>query len=206
MTDWLNISDDTPRRAYVATAAQTAFTFPFQFFEESDLVVYVNDVLKTLSTDYITSGALSDTGGSVTFNVAMSGGESVVITSTLAYDLTTHIPPSGPLDVPAINIQFSRFVAMIKQVVANGMRSLVQPASDVTDFTALPIATTRASKYLFFDATGQPTVVASVSTSVAASAFILTLMDDTTAAQARATLGVTDQSSYSGLSNWNFFR
>jgi hypothetical protein len=66
----------------------------------------------------------------------------------------------------------------------------------------LPVAASRASKYLFFDANGQPTAVASVSTSVAATAFMLTLLDDTTAADARATLGITDTSAYTGLSNW----
>lgn len=204
-TEWLDVSDDTPRRAYVATAGQVSFTFPFQFFEESDLVVYVNDVLKTLSTDYVTSGAEEDTGGSVTFNVAMAGGESVVITSTLDYELTSHFPPSGPLDIPALNLQFSRLVAMIKQVVADRVRALIQPTSDVTDLTALPIASLRASKFLGFDANGQPLMSTSV-TGTPVSTFMATVLDDTTAVAARATLGISDQTSYSGISNWFHFR
>jgi hypothetical protein len=130
----------------------------------------------------------------------------VVITRTLAYELTSHIPASGPLDIPAVNLQFSKLVAMIQEAVADWPRSLRQPSSDVTDLDELPVAATRASKYLAFDADGQPSLVASVSSAVSATAFMLTLLDDTTAAAARATLGITDQSAYTGLSNWQFCR
>jgi hypothetical protein len=92
---------------------------------------------------------------------------------------------------------------MLQQAVTNLPRSLRQPTSDEDDLDALPIAATRASKYLAFDADGQPSLVASVSSAVSATAFMLTLLDDTTAAAARATLEITDQSAYAGLSNWH---
>jgi hypothetical protein len=95
---------------------------------------------------------------------------------------------------------------MLQQAVADLPRSLRQPTSDADELDELPVAASRANKYLFFDADGQPSLVSAVSTSVAASAFILTLMDDTTAAAARTTLGITDQSAYTGLSNWQFCR
>jgi hypothetical protein len=90
--------------------------------------------------------------------------------------------------------------------VADWPRSLRQPSSDVDDLDALPVAASRASKYLAFDADGQPSLVAAVSTSAAATAFMLTLLDDTTAAAARATLGITDQSAYTGAINHLHYR
>lgn len=206
MTDWLDVSSTASRIAYTATSGQTVFTVPFVFFDEADLVVTINDVTKTLSTHYTTSDAEDPDGGSITLVTGATAGDSVVIERVLAYELTTHIPASGPLDIPSVNLQFSKFVAMLQQAVADWPRSIRQPDSDATDFSVLPIAASRASKYLFFDADGQPTVVASASTSVAASAFILTLLDDADAATARATLGITDQSAYTGLSNWQFCR
>lgn len=198
MTDWLDVSDDTPRVAYTATAAQTVFAVPFVFFDESDLQVYVDDVLKTLSTDYVTSGAGEEAGGSVTFNSGLVGSESVVITRVLALELTTHVPPSGPLDVAGLNLQFSRFVAMLQQVDDNRARSVRQPDSDAEAMDDLPAAASRASKYLFFDADGNPTVVASVSSSAAVAAFWVTVLQTASAATARTALGISDTASAIG--------
>lgn len=206
MVAWLDVSDTTPRIAYVATAGQTVFTVPFVFLDEADLVVTVNDVTKTLTTDYTTSGEESESGGSVTFVTGLSALDAVVITRTMDIALTIHIPPSGALDIDAVNLMFSRFTMMLQQIDADRPRSLQQPASDVDDFNTLPVAASRASKYLAFDADGQPSLVASVSSAVSATAFMLTLLDDTTAAQARATLGVTDQAAYTGVFNHRTFR
>ena len=206
MTDFLDVSDVTPRIAYTATASQTVFVVPFAFIDETHLEVYVNDVLKTLSTHYSTSGAEDPDGGTITLVTASTVGDSVVIERVLTYELSIHIPTSGDLDIPAINLQFSLFTMMLQQAVVDLPRSLRQPTSDEDDFDELPAASSRANKYLFFDSDGQVSLVSSVSTSVAASAFILTLMDDATAAEARTTLGVTDQSAYTGLSNWHLCR
>lgn len=203
--DWLDVSTTTPRIAYTATASQTDFVIPFVFHDTDHIKVYVNDVLISAS-DYTITGADDEDGGDLVFDTWLSASDSVVIVREVPYELTTHIPPSGPLDIPAVNLQLSLFVMMLQQAITDWTRSIRQPASDEEDLDALPVAASRASKYLYFDADGQPTVVASVSTSVAASAFMLTLLDDTTAAAARATLGITDQSSYVGLANWQHCR
>ena len=205
MPDWLDVSDTTPRIAYTASPGQTVFTVPFAFLDETHLQVYVDDVLQALSTDYVTSGEEDPGGGDVTFNVALAGGESVVIQRTVDVELTTHIPITGPLDVPAINLQFSLFVMMLQQAIADWPRSIRQPASDETDFDELPVAAPRASKYLGFDANGQVAVFASVDSAVAASAFMLTLLDDTDAATARATLGITSTDTLQAIFNWQNF-
>jgi len=202
---WLNVSDVTPRIAYTASPGQAAFTVPFVFYDEADLRVYVDNVLQVLSTDYATSGALDEDGGSITLVAALAGGESVIILLSLTYEVTTHIPPSGPLDIASINLQFSKVVSMLQQIDTNRVRSLHQPDSDADDLNDLPIAATRASKFLAFDATGQP-MASAAPPSAPTSAFMATLLDDADAAAARATLGVIDQASYAGLSNWHFCR
>lgn len=206
MTEWLDVSSTATSIAYVATAGQTAFTVPFEFLDEDHLVVTINDVVKTLSTHYATSGAGEAGGGSITLVTGATLNDSVVIELSAPYELTTHIPTSGDLDIAAINLQFSLFTMMLKQLVARQTRSIRQPSSDVDDLDALPIAATRASKYLAFDADGQPSLVASVSSAVSATAFMLTLLDDTTAAAARATLGITETTAYTDISNWNHCR
>jgi hypothetical protein len=116
MANWLDVSATTPRIQYVAGVAQTVFTVPFIFFDNTDLVVSVDGITKTLGTHYTVSGAKNETGGTVTFLVAPATGAVVLIVRAVPVALTTHVPPSGPLDIPSLNSQFSRLVAMIQQV------------------------------------------------------------------------------------------
>lgn len=207
MTDWLDVSSTATRIAYTATADQTVFDVPFEFYDENDLAVYVNDTLQTLSDDYATSGALEQGGGSITFTSGLSAGDSVVIELSLPYALDTHIPTSGDIDVAAINLQFSKFTSMLKQLVATLPRSIRQPTSDADDLSALPVASSRAGKYLGFDADGDVAVLAAVSASVSAKPFWETILSTTdTTAEAQEALGITNTTSYAGLSNYHFCR
>lgn len=201
----LDVSDDTPRVSYTATSGQTQFAVPFVFHDSDHLLVYDNGTLVD-SDDYTVTGADDEDGGQVEFDTGITAGHTILIVREIPYELTTHIPPSGPLDIPAINLQFSLFMMMLQQATADWPRSLRQPSADAENLDALPAAASRASKYLYFDADGQPIAVASVSSAVAASAFMLTVLDDANAAAARATLGITDQSAYVGLSNWHHCR
>lgn len=203
---WLDVSSTATRIAYTATSGQTVFDVPFEFTDEDHLAVYVNDVLQTLSTHYTTAGEGDEGGGTVTLVTGATLDDSVLIQLVVPYALTTHVPLTGQLDIPALNLQFSLFTMMLKQLVANLPRSIRQPSSDVADLSALPVAASRASKYLAFDANGDVSLVGAATATVAATAFMLTLFDDADAATARATLGITDQSAYTGLSNWHHCR
>ena len=63
MTTYVTVNDITPKIQYSATAGQTVFTFPFIAFSDTDLKVYVNDVLKTITTDYTVDNDYPDEGG-----------------------------------------------------------------------------------------------------------------------------------------------
>lgn len=114
-TDWLDVSNTDPRISYAVGPAQTIFTVPFIFFANGDLDVFVDGVLQTINIHYTVSGALNPSGGTVTFLTAQAG-VTVLIERDVPLALSTHIPASGPLDVPGINFQFSKLVAMIQQV------------------------------------------------------------------------------------------
>lgn len=155
--DWLNVADTTPRISYTATGGQTAFTVPFLFFTDDNLNVYQNDALLVLNVGYTVAGVENPSGGTITLITGATVGDRIVIARSTALELTTHIPPSGPLDVPAINIQFSKFIAMLQEERDRFDRSLTQPDNEASLDMTLP--SNRANKLLGFDSTGAPIAV-----------------------------------------------
>lgn len=205
MAEHIQIDSTDPRIAYTATAGQTVFDVPFSFFDEADLRVYVNGTLKTLRTDYVTSGAGETGGGTITFTSGRALNDIVIITRVLDIARTTDFPNSGPLSTSSLNTELDRIVAMLQQIETSITRIFTLPESDETVSIQLPTKSARASKFLGFDANGAPVASLAV-TGVTVSSFMETVLDDTSASAARATLGITDVSAYAGLSNWRYAR
>jgi hypothetical protein len=185
----IQIDSTTPRIAYTATAAQEDFTVPFAFFAEADLVVYVDDVLQTLSMHYTVTGEGESDGGTVTFVTPMTGGESVVIVRDVEISRTTDFPDTGPLQINSLNTQLDKIIAIQQQLNNDIVRTLRLADSDTSENLDIPIASERANKFLAFDADGDPFVAEAVEDQPA-SAFALTLLDDATRQAALVTLGV----------------
>src|SRR5262245_56935147 len=99
---WLDVSNVDPRISYAVGPAQSIFPVPFIFFDDTDLVVKVNGVTQVLGVNYTLTGAKNPAGGTLTFLSAVTN-VTVVITRSIPLALTTHVPPSGPLDVPVLN-------------------------------------------------------------------------------------------------------
>jgi hypothetical protein len=157
MPSWLDVSDTDPHIAYTANGSQTAFTVPFLFFANSDLKVYLNGVLRAITTHYTVTGALNESGGTVTFLTAPANGTTVLIVRDLPIALTTHVPPSGPLDIPGLNFQFSKLVAILQQEDAIFDRALRVPIGETT--TDIPPLLERAGQIAAYDGAGNPDAV-----------------------------------------------
>lgn len=151
MADWLDVSSTTPRIAYTATAGQTAFAVPFEFFAQSYLKVYRNGILLVLATHYTIAGPADYPSGTVTLLVASTVGDKVSILSDIPVEQQTHVPPSGPLDIPAINFEFSRHVGIMKQFGSRLARALQLPDGVAGE---LDIAAPVAGEFLKWNATG----------------------------------------------------
>lgn len=153
--EWLDVEDTTPRVAYVATASQTLFTVPFVFFENSNLLVYQNDDLLTLDTDYTVTGAEDEDGGTVTLVTGASASDDIVIVRDLPIEQTTHFPPSGPFDIAALNFQFSRIIAMMQWLRDQAARALHFSDSDTVTSGEIASVADRKNKLLGFDDDGE---------------------------------------------------
>ena len=73
--DVLNV---VPRVQYTALATQGTFTYPFVCFQQEDMVVNI-DGADLLNTDFTVNGLGVETGGTVTLDTPLSGGQLVTI-------------------------------------------------------------------------------------------------------------------------------
>src|SRR6266404_5768356 len=66
----MTVSSTIARIDYTGNGILTTFAYPLKIFADTDLQVYVNGVLKTLTTDYTVTGAGNVGGGNVIFGLA----------------------------------------------------------------------------------------------------------------------------------------
>jgi hypothetical protein len=158
------INDTTPRVQYTATSGQTVFTVSFEFFENADLKVYKNSTLLTLTTHYTVTGAGVTGGGSITLVTGATAGDILTITRNLAVKRVTDFPTSGPFNVDALNTDLDRLTAMMQEREDGLARVVTLSETDTAASLQLPTTTTRASKVLGFDSTGNTIAMQEIGT------------------------------------------
>jgi hypothetical protein len=160
---------NAPRNSYTSTAAQTAFTVGFEFYQVSDVKVYKNGSLMTYNAapsntvTYSITGTASagdsayefGGGGSVVFGSGLTDGDIVVIVRDIAVERTVDFNPSSAFDITTLNTQLDTIIGMIADREKQGDRSVKLLDTDIVAATVtLPLKATRASKVLSFDADG----------------------------------------------------
>lgn len=184
------------RYTYTGNGVTTAFAYSSKFLANADLVVVlVNDTtgvetVKTLTTHYTVTGA-GTSAGTVTMLTAPATGETLVIYGDPVISQLVDPVNGDGLDVDvAIEAPLDRLTIIARRLKDIVTRTLRQPEGDTADIDRLPAKADRASNFLAFDADGDP-IAAAGTTGVPVSAFMETVLDDTSAAAARTTLGFT---------------
>ena len=179
----INISDNSPRVSYTVGQGQTqtSFAVTFIFFDDADLNVYVDGVLKTLSSDYTVTGGDGAT-GTVTISVTgATGGSSVVVTRSIALERTSDFPTSGPFQVDALNTELDRLTGIVADLEDKADRGLQLTDYDLTANLVLPDLDGRKGRTLAFNevsgAVEAGPTISDVQTVSAAAADIATLAD-----------------------------
>ena len=94
----MTIASTSPRSQYTATSGQTVFAYPFEVFDQADLLVYLTPVGNTaddatdilvITTNYTVSGVGNDSGGNVTLVVGATTGDIITITRSVVIDRDT---------------------------------------------------------------------------------------------------------------------
>jgi hypothetical protein len=117
------ISDTEPRVQYTATASQTSFTVPFEFFANADLKVYNGTTLlsyaasPSTASEYSVSGAGQTGGGSITLGGSGATLNDVItIYRDLAIERTTDFPTSGAFQIDSLNTELDKIISMCQQL------------------------------------------------------------------------------------------
>lgn len=150
----IDISNNSPRISYSVAAGvtQTSFAIPFEFFADTDLNVYVDEVLQTITTNYTVSGGDGSTG---TITMTVTGKKTVLISRDTTIERTTDFTAGVDINRAALNTQLDTLTA-----IGADVKDLAERAIRIKDFdpsTAsleLPAASVRADKLLSFDTEG----------------------------------------------------
>lgn len=152
------ISPVVRRVVYTGSAGVGPYAFTFEVLAQTDIDVYVDSVLKTLTTDYTVTINANGT-GSVTFNSAP--GSSTRITIVGARDITraSDYVTGGDFTAASLNVELDQQTIFNQQNAEALGRAIIAPVTDPASINmVLPVQTSRAGKILAFDSTGNPVV------------------------------------------------
>jgi hypothetical protein len=185
----MTVSSATSRNEYNGNAATLIFAYTFRILDEDHISVYVDGVLKTITTHYTVSGVGDLGGGSITFLAApASGTGNVVFIRNVPVTQETDYVENDPFPAESHEEALDKLTMIVQQLDDLLLTSLRVPLTE-GDPGELPAAASRASKYLAFDVDGFPVMTAGTTSTYVVTPFMETVLDDVTAADARTTLG-----------------
>jgi len=190
----MTISTTTSRIDYAGDGVTTALPVPFTFFAASELRVIARTIatgveaVLTISTDYTVAGGNGGPG-----TVAMSAAPATtvqisILRNTARTQLVDYVE-NDPFPAETHERALDRVVAIVQEIERDAERA-VRIAETDSEAATLPTAVARANTYLAFDALGSPIASPGAAGAFPVSTWAATLLDDTSAAAARATLGV----------------
>ena len=145
------------RVVYTGSAGVGPYAFAFPVIVNTDIAVYKNDLLLTLTTDYTVTISGTTGQGSVTLVVAATGADRITIVGARPIQRSTDFVTGGDFFANTLNTELDSETIFIQQVAETAERSIKAPVTDPTSINmVLPIDTVRAGKTLAFDATGNP--------------------------------------------------
>jgi hypothetical protein len=151
------------RRVVYAASGTGPYNFTFEILAATDIAVYRDDTLLTLTTNYTVTINTNGT-GFVTLVAAPTGATQIAIVGNRAIQRTTDFVTGGDFFANTVNDEMDQQTIFAQQNAEAIQRALIAPQTDPTSINmTLPRASERASKYLGFDANGNPVATAGTS-------------------------------------------
>jgi hypothetical protein len=172
-------------------AVTTAFAFPYYFFANGDLKVYLDGVLQTITTHYTVAGAGVPAGGTVTFVTAPPNLDLVVIYREVAITQSVDYTPNDPFPADTHEQALDRLTMIAQQIDEEVGRALKLPSTSTYGGLTLPDPQSGYFLQWKADLSGLQNVVQVPAATYTVSAFMQTVLDDADPAAVLVTLGST---------------
>ena len=155
----MTVSSTTTKVAYTGNNVTTVFAYTFKIFAEAEIKVYVDNVLKSLTTHYTLSGVDSASGGNVTFttgNTPGTGAKVVFVRSIARTQVVDYVEnDTFPAETHEAALDKLTFIVQeLDNSLTGDIFRFAESVSDAGTVTITLDATARASKLLAFDASG----------------------------------------------------
>jgi hypothetical protein len=159
------ITNVARRVVYTGSAGVGPYAFSFPVLVNTDIAVYKNTTLLTLTTDYTVTISPTTGQGSVTLVSAATGTDRITIVGARSIQRSTDFVTGGDFFANTLNTELDSEVIFTQQIAETAERSIKAPVTDPTSISmTLPADTTRANKFLAFDSTGNPQTLNAVGT------------------------------------------
>ena len=155
----MTITTTTSKVTYTGNNITTVFAYTFKIFADSEIKVYVDAVLKTLTTHYTVSGAGTASGGNVTFtsgNTPGTGAKVVILRNIAKTQVTDYVEnDSFPAETHESALdKLTMLVQDVNNTVTGDIFRFDESVADAGTVTITKNATDRANKVLAFDSSG----------------------------------------------------
>lgn len=159
------INDATTRAVYTATAAQTSFAYTWWIKEDTDLDVYLNDTLQTLTTDYTVSATQVTTGANVVLVTGASADDEIIIVYNPAIERQSEFQTSGQFLATSLNLELTYLVSLNQYLSTQIDRAFRLSDSDAATSAILPELSTNAGGFTRVNTEGTALEFATVASS-----------------------------------------
>jgi len=158
------VISNVTRRVVYAASGTGPYAFTFEILANTDIAVFKDDTLLTLTTDYTVTIAANGT-GSITLVTSPTGATQIAIVGNRTIQRTTDFVTGGDFFANTVNDEMDQQTIFSQQNAEGLQRALSAPQTDPTSINmTLPRASLRANKALGFDANGNPAIADTLGT------------------------------------------
>jgi hypothetical protein len=144
------------RRVVYAASGTGPYNFTFEILAATDIAVYRDDTLLTLTTNYTVTINSNGT-GYITLTASPTGATQIAIVGNRSIQRTTDFVTGGDFFANTVNDELDQQTIFAQQNAEGLQRALQAPQTDPTSINmTLPGKAARAGKYLAFDDDGNP--------------------------------------------------
>lgn len=146
--------DTSQRDEYTSATTQTVFAYTFRILADSDLVVYNEGTLQTLTTHYTVSGAGSAGGGNVTFVTAPGFQKTIIILRAEPNTQNTDYTPGGQFPAETHETALDKLTMQVQDLQEIVARATKMPITSLLRDIDFPASAARGSKLIRWVAAG----------------------------------------------------